>query len=44
MVAGLIIAIAEIVFFAGYVGASYLIDAVAVAAFFALRKAREQTG
>lgn len=36
-----IVLVAEIVFFAGYSMLSYVIDAVAVAVFFGLRKARE---
>ncbi len=37
-----VVLVAEIVFFGGYTGVSYLLDAVAVAVFFGLRKAREQ--
>ncbi len=37
-----IVLVAEIVFFKGHAGISYLLDAVAVAVFFGLRKAREQ--
>ncbi len=36
-----IVLVAEIVFFKGYAGLSYLLDAVAVGVFFGLRKARE---
>lgn len=36
-----IVVVAEVVFFAGNARVSYLIDAVAVAVFFGLRRARE---
>jgi hypothetical protein len=38
-----IVLVAEIVFFKGYAGLSYLLDAVAVGVFFGLRKARENS-
>ncbi len=39
-----VVTIAEIAFFAGYVSVSYLLDAVAVAVFFGIRRARQQAG
>jgi hypothetical protein len=42
VVTAAVVLVAEIAFFNGRTGISYLLDGVAVAVFFGLRKAREQ--
>ncbi len=39
-----VVMIAEIAFFAGHLGVSYLLDAAAVVVFFGIRRARQQIG